>query len=59
MEPQTAADGTAEVTFEIRIHYWLKNGKEIDIPGAVYASFDADTRCTEQRLYGDLTQVFA
>lgn len=59
MEPQPAADGTTEVTFEIRIHYWLKNGKELDIPGAVYARFDADTQCTEQRLYGDLTEVFA
>ncbi|MET8798507.1 nuclear transport factor 2 family protein [Nocardia sp. NPDC004568] len=59
MEPQIAADGTAEVTFEIRIHYWLKSGKELDIPGAVYASFDADTQCTEQRLYGDLSEVFA
>ncbi|MGW5386085.1 nuclear transport factor 2 family protein [Nocardia sp. NPDC003963] len=59
MEPQPAGDGGSEVTFEIRIHYWLKSGKELDIPGAVYASFDSDNQCTEQRLYGDLTEVFA
>ncbi|NKY37483.1 nuclear transport factor 2 family protein [Nocardia speluncae] len=59
IEPHPATDGTTEVMFEIRIHYWLKSGKELDIPGAVYATVNADNMITEQRLYGDLTEVFA
>ncbi|MGW0178330.1 nuclear transport factor 2 family protein [Nocardia sp. NPDC003345] len=59
IEPHPPVDGITEVVFEIRIHYWLKNGKEVDIPGAVYATVNADTLFTEQRLYGDLTEVFA
>ncbi|MEU4313295.1 nuclear transport factor 2 family protein [Nocardia sp. NPDC024068] len=59
IEPHPPVDGITEVVFEIRIHYWLKNGKEVDIPGAVYATVNADNLFTEQRLYGDLTEVFA
>ncbi|MEU1984993.1 nuclear transport factor 2 family protein [Nocardia sp. NPDC019395] len=59
IEPHPATNGITEVVFEIRIHYWLKSGKEVDIPGAVYATVDADNKFTEQRLYGDLTEVFA
>ncbi|MBF6352520.1 MULTISPECIES: nuclear transport factor 2 family protein [Nocardia] len=58
IEPHPATDGVTEVMFEIRIHYWLKSGKEVEIPGAVYASVNADNKFTEQRLYGDLTEVF-
>ncbi|WP_328389020.1 nuclear transport factor 2 family protein [Nocardia sp. NBC_00416] len=59
IEPHPAVDGTTEVLFEIRIQYYLKSGKELNIPGAVYATVDSDNKFTEQRLYGDLTQVFA
>lgn len=59
IEPHPATNGITEVMFEIRIHYNLKNGREVDIPGAVYAAIDSDLKFTEQRLYGDLTEVFA
>ncbi|WP_280420977.1 nuclear transport factor 2 family protein [Nocardia carnea] len=59
IEPHPATGDITEVMFEIRIHYWLKSGKEVDIPGAVYATVNADNKITEQRLYGDLTEVFA
>jgi len=52
-------DGTRTAFFEIRIKYDLKDGRVVDIPGAVVAVVNADGRFTEQRLYGDLTDVFA
>ena len=52
-------DGTRAVVFEIRITYWLRSGKVLSIPGAVFSTVDADNRFTEQRLYGDLNEVFA
>ncbi|WP_040790425.1 nuclear transport factor 2 family protein [Nocardia paucivorans] len=60
------ADGTIDFALEIRIHYNLKNGRTVDIPGSVFGTVrEVDTangpqlRFTEQRLYGDLTDVFA
>ncbi len=52
-------DGTCTAFFEIRIKYYLKSGKFVDIPGAVVATVDADGKFSEQRLYGDLNEVFA
>lgn len=52
-------DGTSTAFVEIRIKYNLKNGKFVDIPGAVVATVNADGMFTEQRLYGDLADVFA
>lgn len=52
-------DGSKSALFEIRIQYWLNSGRELDLPGAVFAQFDADGQITEQRLYGDLAEVFA
>jgi hypothetical protein len=51
-------DGTHTAFFEIRIKYDLKDGRVVDIPGAVVAIVNADGRFTEQRLYGDLNEVF-
>ena len=52
------ADGGTTAFFEIRIRYELKNGKVLDNPGAVVATVGSDGRFTEQRLYGDLHEVF-
>ncbi|GGM17243.1 MULTISPECIES: nuclear transport factor 2 family protein [Micromonospora] len=52
------ADGARTAFYEIRITYVLKNGKVLDNPGAVVATVDAQGRFTEQRLYGDLNEVF-
>lgn len=52
------ADGSATAFFEIRIRYDLKSGTVVDNPGAVVAMVNADGKFTEQRLYGDLTNVF-
>ncbi|MER7164965.1 nuclear transport factor 2 family protein [Micromonospora sp. NPDC000207] len=54
----TDADGTRTAFIEIRIKYFLKNGKVLDNPGAVVATVDGEGRFTEQRLYGDLNEVF-
>lgn len=56
---EAGENGTTNVLFEIRIAYDLKNGKDIDIPGCVFATVNADGQFTEQRLYGDLNEVFA
>lgn len=53
------ADGGTDVMAEIRIRYGLKNGREVELPGCVFAAIDASGAFTEQRLYGDLTPVFA
>ncbi|GAA0364665.1 nuclear transport factor 2 family protein [Actinoallomurus spadix] len=52
-------DGSVNANFEIRIRYDLKNGKVLDNPGAVFATVNDDGVFTEQRLYGDLNEVFA
>lgn len=60
------ADGSIDFALELRIHYDLKNGGTVVIPGSVFGTVrQVDTedgpalRFTEQRLYGDLTDVFA
>jgi hypothetical protein len=52
-------NGSTDVLFEIRIAYGLRNGGHVDIPGCVFATIDAGGAFAEQRLYGDLTPVFA
>lgn len=52
-------DDTRTVVFEIRITYWLKSGEVLSIPGAVVTTVNSDNKFTEQRLYGDLNEVFA
>lgn len=56
---QEAPDGTSLAFFEIRITYHLKSGKVINNPGCVVAVVNEDDKFTEQRLYGDLNNVFA
>lgn len=51
--------GTTDVLCEIRIKYDLKNRTSVDLPGCVFATIDATGAFVEQRLYGDLTPVFA
>ena len=52
------ANGSTTAFFEIRIRYDLKSGKVLDNPGAVVARVNANGKFTEQRLYGDLSEVF-
>jgi ketosteroid isomerase-like protein len=52
-------DGTSIALFEIRITYHLKSGQVINNPGCVVAIVNKDDQFTEQRLYGDLNNVFA
>jgi ketosteroid isomerase-like protein len=52
-------DGTSVAFFEIRITYYLKSGQVINNPGCVVAIVNEDDQFTEQRLYGDLNNVFA
>jgi ketosteroid isomerase-like protein len=52
-------DGTSVAFFEIRITYYLKSGEVINNPGCVVAIVNDDDKFTEQRLYGDLNNVFA
>jgi ketosteroid isomerase-like protein len=52
-------DGTRVAVFEIRITYYLKSGNVINNPGCVVAIVNEDDQFTEQRLYGDLNNVFA
>ncbi|WP_286901126.1 nuclear transport factor 2 family protein [Thermocrispum sp.] len=52
-------DGLRDVIFELRITYDLKNGKHVSIPGCAVTTVNSDGRFVEQRLYGDLTDVFA
>ena len=56
---EQASDGASVAFFEIRITYHLKSGRVITNPGCVVAVVDDDGRFTEQRLYGDLSNVFA
>lgn len=54
-----ASRNCVDVMCEIRIRYHLKSGAVIDIPGSVYAAVTTAGQYSEQRLYGDLCQVFA
>lgn len=55
-------DGSAETQvafFEIRIIYNLHSGQVINNPGCVVAIANKEGKFIEQRLYGDLSNVFS
>jgi ketosteroid isomerase-like protein len=52
-------DGKQSVVFELRIRYDLKSGKTISNPGIAVAIVNPEGKFVEQRLYGDLNNVFA
>lgn len=56
---QPGDDGMTHVSFELRIRYDLTNGTVLELPGAGFATLDAEGRFIEERLYGDLNPVFA
>lgn len=56
---QEGPDTTSVALFEIRITYHLKSGAVINNPGCVVAIVNEDGKFVEQRLYGDLNNVFA
>lgn len=56
---ESDGDGTSVAVFEIRITYHLKSGTVVSNPGCVVAIVNEDGKFTEQRLYGDLNNVFA
>ena len=52
-------DGTRSAAFELRIVYNLKSGNVVDNPGCAVAIANPQGQFVEQRLYGDLNNVFS
>lgn len=55
---QDNLDGTRTALWEFQCRFDLKSGKVVDTPGAAVAIFGPDGKFIEQRIYGDLNEVF-